>query len=1144
MDKRKRLHSFLIGCLALIFGLILPLGANGIGGFLDHAYASEKITLSAEKDYAFTNEIFQLTVSDEGLTAGDQLILELPKNLVFMAQETEQENESKDIQFDPENSKITISSEAFKENTVKLLLKAEKSGSYDLVIEKHQEGKKVYSNSLNFTVVEKEAQTELVPEQQEVLSAPLVESSDLIQPRLAVANSGSTAYVTNATEMDAAMGDASIGEVVVMNDFAFTQFSSTAAGESNQTIPARDLIVRGVNSGVKVDFRRRSYWMSFSTQKVNVQVRDLDMYGQNYWGPIRLTGNISAASTFSIQNLNYTGAQFTASYQADFFVGGTVVNKSVNQYISPFDNVEYKAQTNQANLEVTNITFEANSKYTGTTENATVLMLGTGGATGTAKVEEGAELNLTGGGNGLSGEGTWTTIQANGNVDINKNAKVNISTPTDSTRGGIALGSNAKLLVHDGASLNLDMNGPFTDAYDKNPINVGTGAEFNVADGASLIISANNQGTGTGSLVKTGSSSSFIIGKKGVFKLSSDGSSAKNLIAIGSSSTFNFADAGEIDLDARRNTNANTRVIYMASGTFNASIQRVKAWTAADAANATPTYDWFPMYDMKVNYTGANVTAATGNSIINANATDFATNYRTQNFKRVLFEHIADVEVSLDSLSDNQANENSHIIRGVANPGAWILLSGDSAIPEGTIDAQAESDTKKYHIKADSATGEFVFVLPTGSYLTAGNTVSAYAYLDGKDATTSTVVADETAPDKPSLNAIKDVDATLSGKAEADSLVTVYRASDNAILGSVKADGTGNYELVLADSDKPLTPYVGYYAVAEDAAQNKSEHSDVQEVQDTTPPSAEAVKQIVNVNKAFTTDAKSLVTNVQDNAGAGDNNLTYAISKVPDVTAVGSSEAEVTITDKAGNHVVIVIPVFVKDGETTVTEQAMLQASDFVVKEKQVPASEADLDAFIINQAKAKAWGIPDGVDLAADIVVSDRGGFTKAAGTYTVKVKVRDAEKTITAIVTPGTLSISEIPNTIQFGTQQIRSYEQQLKPENEAKVIVNDDRSNPTSWQLTAMLESPFKTSEAEELPDSLVIAMKAADGSVRYEPINDQGTTPVFNQETASEGLTEVNLNPTGNTGLMLDLFPGNIRSGKVYQTKIVWTLENTP
>lgn len=126
----------------------------------------------------------------------------------------------------------------------------------------------------------------------------------------------------------------------------------------------------------------------------------------------------------------------------------------------------------------------------------------------------------------------------------------------------------------------------------------------------------------------------------------------------------------------------------------------------------------------------------------------------------------------------------------------------------------------------------------------------------------------------------------------------------------------------------------------------------------------------------------------------------------------------------------------------------------------------------------------------------------------------------------------------------QKIRSFEQRIKPQEETKVTVEDGRSEKTRWQLTAMLEAPFKINEEEKLPDSLVLASKNMDGNIRYTPINTQGTTPVFQKETASEGLTEIDLNPAGNTGLMLDLMPGNIRSGKVYQTKIVWTLENTP
>ncbi|WP_373852507.1 pectate lyase-like adhesive domain-containing protein, partial [Listeria fleischmannii] len=396
------------------------------------------------------------------------------------------------------------------------------------------------------------------------------------------AEAENVANVTTYQELETAMGNQAITEINIMNDIEFTNYTSTAAGEANVTVPVRSITINGNNH--HVDFRRRGYLMNFASTKINITLQNMKMYGQNYWGPFRIYGTAGVGSTFTFDNIEYTGAQLTASYQADVIVKGTVKNASVNSYVSPFNNITYNALTNQANLEVTNITFTKGSNYTGTTENATVLMLGTGGTKGNAIIEEGAKLDLMGGGNGLSGEGQWTTIQLNGNFEMQKNSEVHISSPQASTRGGIQLGNDSKLLVQDNAKLTLDMDGPFTDAYNKNPINVGTNASFEVADGASLIIQATNQGTGTGALVYTGTSSTFKIGKKSIFKLKSDGTGVKNLIRIGGTSTFNFEDAGEVDIDASGNTNASTRPIYMVSGSFKASIQRVKAWTTADVS--------------------------------------------------------------------------------------------------------------------------------------------------------------------------------------------------------------------------------------------------------------------------------------------------------------------------------------------------------------------------------------------------------------------------------------------------------------------------------------------------------------------------------------------------------------------------------
>ncbi|EUJ27201.1 hypothetical protein MFLO_13595 [Listeria floridensis FSL S10-1187] len=1112
----------------------------------------KKITLASEKEYAFQNETFQLTVSDEELADEEELKMVLPEDVAFLSEETSRENESEAVTFDETTNELTIPAKAFKGDKANLFFKSEKIGTYDLVLSKESTEETVYSNSLKFMVIEREEAvtseedqptTEIVNEEKQNDGQSVKQKESILTKAARV---GTTAYVTNADELEEAMKDANIGEIVVMNDFAFTQYTSTAAGEANLVVPARDLLVRGNTPDIKVDFRRRGYRMNFSTTTVNLEVRDIAIYGQNYWGPFRLSGNVSAKSQYVIDNMTYIGAQYTYSIEADMTIKGTIVNRSVNSYTSPIDGKIYNAQANQSNLEITNIIFKAGSSYTGTTENGTVLRLGTGGATGSAIVEEGAKLNLEGGGNGLSGEGAWTNIEMNGNLIVNKNAEVKITSPDNSTRGGISMGSNSKVELLDGATLSMEMNGPFTDAYDKNPIVVGTGGEFTVASGAKLSIVANNQGTSTGSLVKTGSKSKFEIGRKGSFHLSTDGTAAKNLVSIGATSTFNFADAEEIDLDARRNTHANTRLIYMTTnGTFTASIQRVKAWLVADAAVEKPSYDWYPMYDMSVIYANGNVTSATGGSILNETAKDFGDFYRTQNFKRVLFEWIPDVDVTINNLTDKQSDQNSHVIRGISNPGAWIYLTGDSAIPEGTIDAQAESDTKKYHVKADDVTGEYAFTLPDGEYLTGGNKVVAYAYLDGKSHVVESTVVDETAPDKPTLDAIKDVDAVITGSAEANSTVTIHRADDDTVFETVTAGADGKYTVTLSDTQKPLEPYISYYAVSTDAASNISEKSDVQTVSDTTAPSANPKTQIVEINSSFETDPRALLTDLKDNAGTDDTNLTLVFTKNPRMDKVGYSTAEIMITDKAGNSTVVIIPVFVEDDSSSLSDTVLLRSEGFFAAESEVPTDEAELDKFIIERSLAQAWEIPSGVDITDEIIVTNRGGLTNSANLYDeIEIQIRDVKAKIVVVVMPGTLSIKQIPDDISFGTQKIRSYEQRIKPESATKVIVEDQRADRQGWKLTATLDAPYTTTESDTLEDSLVIATKNGDGTTRYLPINDQGTTPVFEKETASLGTTEVDLNPTGDLGLMLDLLPGNIRSGRSYQTKIVWTLENSP
>lgn len=949
------------------------------------------------------------------------------------------------------------------------------------------------------------------------------------------AEAENVANVTTYQELETAMGNQAITEINIMNDIEFTNYTSTAAGEANVTVPVRSITINGNNH--HVDFRRRGYLMNFASTKINITLQNMKMYGQNYWGPFRIYGTAGVGSTFTFDNIEYTGAQLTASYQADVIVKGTVKNASVNSYVSPFNNITYNALTNQANLEVTNITFTKGSNYTGTTENATVLMLGTGGTKGNAIIEEGAKLDLMGGGNGLSGEGQWTTIQLNGNFEMQKNSEVHISSPQASTRGGIQLGNDSKLLVQDNAKLTLDMDGPFTDAYNKNPINVGTNASFEVADGASLIIQATNQGTGTGALVYTGTSSTFKIGKKSIFKLKSDGTGAKNLIRIGGTSTFNFEDAGEVDIDASGNTNASTRPIYMVSGSFKASIQRVKAWTTADVSG-TPTYDWYPMYDMNIPYVGANVQATlTANSISQTTQDRFITYYRTQNFKRVLFEYIPDVSVTIQPLSDNRAKPSSHTITGVTNPNAWVMFSGDAAIPNGTIPAQDKNDSKMYHVKAD-ASGNYTYTLPDGLFFTAGNSVTAYAYLDGKSAAETTTVLDETPPEKPTLSPINDVDEKITVKAEPNVTVTVYNASDNSILTSGSSN-TEDYEIVIPEIKRPLAPYVSYYVTATDSAGNVSEKSNIEVTRDTTPPEADPISQTVKLGEAFPKDAKSLVTNVYDNAGVA--NLSYELITVPDVSQIGYATAVVRITDAAKNYRDITVPVFIEDDSTNSNNEAMLTSRDFTTLAQNVPTTAAELDQFILTNGQVRAWSKPSGADITNQVLITDKGGLTNAPGQYDVKISVLGVERIIHITVKAGTLEFKEVPEDISFGTVTIKSKKQRIAPQNDVKIAIEDSRANPSNWTLMAQLTMPLSTASGDEL-NSLVIRSKQ-NGETNDLALTNEESTPVFTNDAATVGTTLIDLNSAEDEGILLNVLPGAVKA-KAYHTTIRWTLQDAP
>ncbi len=570
-------------------------------------------------------------------------------------------------------------------------------------------------------------------------------------------------------------------------------------------------------------------------------------------------------------------------------------------------------------------------------------------------VEKNAKVSLFRGGS--AGEEGTCTFKIDGNLNINDGANVEIITEQGSTAGGIKLNSSGSSLhVSQNAELLVKTQGAVTDA--RNPIYIAGGASLKVDSGAKLNVRAENTGTSTGATIYAGNTCSFIVAKDGTFDVQSDGTGAKYLIRIGTSAIFQFADAKRVNLQFN-NKHANSRLIYMygSAGQLIVDVQAVKSWFINDwEGDGNPMFDWSPMYSMTIKYNGANVTSATGKSPYAPTQANFIEYFRTQDFQRVLFEGIPDVAVSIDELSDNKSAANSHTITGVTNPGAYVKLTGDAAIPAGALTSYDANDTEKYHVMAD-AQGKYTFTLPDGKYLTAGNQVTAYSYLNGKSATMNTTVKDETAPDMPTLNAISDKAIVLSGGAEANATVTIYKKADKTILATGKADGNGHYSITVPVTERPIAPYISCYAVATDAAGNTSEHSADVIVTDTTEPNATPITQYATVGGTFTSQARDLLTDVYDNAGAGDDNLTYTITSQPDLSKVGYTTAQVTVRDRAGNMTVVAVPVFVKDAGTISNDQAMMKATDITIQLAEYPMNEAELNTLIRQRSNLKEDG-------------------------------------------------------------------------------------------------------------------------------------------------------------------------------------------
>ena len=159
---------------------------------------------------------------------------------------------------------------------------------------------------------------------------------------------GEVAKPKTWAELDAALRNSAITVIDVQNSMTNTR---TSRNDINIGTARANYVLLG--NGHSLDFIGDSYRWPTSTTAVHKAVVDnVNMYGGHYYGPITMWDENGAGSGITYRNVNYTGSQLTASFQAILRFEEKNVIKSVARSYTSYDGTTRSvADTNQSGLE-------------------------------------------------------------------------------------------------------------------------------------------------------------------------------------------------------------------------------------------------------------------------------------------------------------------------------------------------------------------------------------------------------------------------------------------------------------------------------------------------------------------------------------------------------------------------------------------------------------------------------------------------------------------------------------------------------------------------------------------------------------------------------------------------------------------------
>ncbi|MBO0440240.1 Ig-like domain-containing protein [Candidatus Enterococcus ikei] len=497
------------------------------------------------------------------------------------------------------------------------------------------------------------------------------------------------------------------------------------------------------------------------------------------------------------------------------------------------------------------------------------------------------------------------------------------------------------------------------------------------------------------------------------------------------------------------------------------------------------------------------------------------------------------INLTPEKLVTDHEDPHSNTIIGKTFPNAFLNFSGSTLIPAAQIDSPVNGDTGKYHIQADNQ-GNFRYALPTGSYFTYGEKITILSTIHGKVISKTVSVLDETPPEQPSLNDLKDASTIFSGNAEKNSTVKVYDNETNSLFLEGKANADDTYSLSIPTTKQPLVPYKNYYVIATDAAGNSSKKSLVQTVADTTPPKAEPVNQVIQLGDPLP-DISKMYKGLYDNAGA--DSVEVVLTKQPDITKVGVAQGELTLTDTAKNTTIIKVLFFVKDSQTIMNDNYMFHVADFSALAIDFPEKVEERPKFLLKYAKAELWDVKTGENKTDQIMIN-QGTIDKKPGIYDIIFSFGTFKKTVTATLLEGTIGFSHVDSNISFGEQTINSKKQFVSTQDSLNLIIEDTRYVMGNWRIVTKLSQPLQTNQGNQTASTLVLQTTDAAGNQIRKRLSDKKTTEFYYNKNAVNGQLSFMLGKSEQQQILLNVLPGTVLANKEYSSSIMWIIENAP